>query len=51
MERRPVQIWLPDVHSEAFTAEAHRQAAAVARAAQTSDDLDFVEAVSDTRDE
>lgn len=44
---RPVQIWVPDVRSPDFAAEAQRQALRVATAAQTSDDLDFVEAVSE----
>ena len=48
---RPVQIWVPDVRSPAFAAEAHRQSAIVAAAGQTSDDMDFVEAVSDGWDE
>lgn len=43
---RPVQIWVPDVRSPAFAAEAHRQALRVAMAAQTSDDMDVVEAIS-----
>lgn len=44
---RPVQIWVPDVRSPDFAAEAQRQALRVATAAQTSDDMDFVEAVSE----
>lgn len=44
---RPVQIWVPDVRSPDFAAEAHRQAERVAAADRTSDDLEFVEAVSD----
>jgi hypothetical protein len=43
---RPVQIWVPDVRSPEFAAEAHRQARRVAIAAQSSDDMDFVEAIS-----
>ena len=43
---RPVQIWVPDVRSPEFAAEAHRQALRVAPAAQTSADMDFVEAIS-----
>ena len=30
---RPVQIWVPDTRSPAFTTEAHRQSLAVARSA------------------
>ena len=48
---RPVQIWVPDVRSPDFAAEAHRQSALVAAADRTSDDMDFVEAVSDDWDE
>lgn len=44
---RPVQIWVPDVRSSEFAAEAHRQALRVAVAAQTSDDMDFVEAITE----
>lgn len=43
---RPVQVWVPDVRTEGFSAEAHRQASLVARAAERSDDQDFIEAVS-----
>ncbi|CAN5308785.1 antitoxin MazE family protein [soil metagenome] len=48
---RPVQIWIPDVRSPEFAAEAHRQSALVAAADRASDDMDFVEAVSDDWDE
>ena len=48
---RPVQIWVPDVRSPDFTAEAHRQSALVAAADRTSDDMGFIEAVSDDWDE
>lgn len=48
---RPVQIWVPDVRSPDFTVEAHRQSALVASAGRASDDMDFVEAVSDDWDE
>jgi hypothetical protein len=44
---RPVQIWVPDVRSPDFAAEAHRQSELVAAADRASDDMDFVEAVSD----
>jgi len=44
---RPVQIWVPDVRSPDFAAEAHRQSALVAAADHASDDMDFVEAISD----
>jgi Protein of unknown function (DUF3018) len=43
---RPIQIWVPDVHSAAFADEARRQSLDVAMADAQSDDRDFVEAVS-----
>lgn len=43
---RPVQIWVPDVRSQAFADEAGRQARLVAATDHTSDDQGFVEAVS-----
>jgi hypothetical protein len=44
---RPVQIWVPDVRSPDFAAEAHRQSALVGTADRASDDMDFVEAISE----
>ncbi len=44
---RPIQIWVPDVRSAAFRAEAHRQSAAVAASASAREDQDFIDAVSD----
>ncbi|MGA9749418.1 MAG: antitoxin MazE family protein [Nocardioides sp.] len=46
---RPIQIWVPDVRSPEFAAEAHRQSALVASAA--SDDMEFVESISSDWDE
>ncbi|WP_255701669.1 antitoxin MazE family protein [Mycobacterium sp. MYCO198283] len=48
---RPLQIWVPDVRTETFAAEAHRQASLVARAGASSDDQEFVEAISAPWDE
>ncbi len=48
---RPVQIWVPDVRTEAFAAEAHRQAALVAGADEAGDDQAFIEAISTRWDE
>ena len=48
---RPIQIWVPDVRSERFATEAHRQARLVAAADARSDDQAFVEAVSADWDE
>lgn len=43
---RLVQVWVPDVRSEEFSAEAHRQSTAVAVIDRHGDDQDFIEAVS-----
>jgi hypothetical protein len=48
---RPLQVWVPDVRTETFAAEARRQAALVASADESSDDQDFVEAISTRWDE
>ena len=48
---RLVQVWVPDVRSEHFAAEAHRQSAAVASAASAGDEQLFIEAVSASWDE
>ncbi|MDA4107818.1 antitoxin MazE-like protein [Mycolicibacterium holsaticum] len=48
---RPLQVWVPDVRTESFAAEAHRQSSLVARADVNSDDQDFIEAVSTPWDE
>jgi hypothetical protein len=47
---RPIQIWVPDVRSPAFTAEAHRQSLAVANSTYEQEDQDFIDAVSDRAD-
>lgn len=47
---RPVQIWVPDVRTEAFAAEAQRQALLVARADEGGDDQDFADAISELWD-
>jgi hypothetical protein len=46
---RPVQVWVPDVRTESFASEAHRQSAVVA--VMRDDTQDFIEAVSDSWDE
>lgn len=43
---RPVQIWVPDVRSPEFAAEAHRQSIIVAESPQAADDEAFVTAIS-----
>lgn len=47
---RPIQIWVPDVRSPAFQAEAHRQSLAVATSEQARDDQAFIDAISDWGD-
>ena len=44
---RPIQIWVPDVRSPAFKAEAHRQSLAVAQSPHSDEDQAFIDAVSD----
>ncbi len=44
---RPIQIWVPDVRSRSFAAEAHRQSLAVARSRHEGEDQVFVDAISD----
>jgi hypothetical protein len=48
---RPIQIWVPDVRSPAFRAEAHRQSAAIAASAHAFDDQAFIDAASDWGDQ
>jgi len=44
---RPIQIWVPDLRSPAFVAEAHRESLAVARSPHAAEDQDFIDAISD----
>ena len=44
---RPIQIWVPDMQSPAFAAEAHRQSLAVARSPHAKADQNFIDIVSD----
>ncbi len=48
---RQIQIWVPDVRSAAYAAEAARQSRAASEADRQSDDQDFIEAVSVSWDE
>jgi Protein of unknown function (DUF3018) len=43
---RPVQIWVPDVRAPEFSAEAHRQSAAIATSECEADDQAFVDSIS-----
>ena len=44
---RPIQIWVPDVRSPAFAAEAHRQSLAVSKSRRAAEDQGFIDAVSE----
>jgi hypothetical protein len=44
---RPIQIWVPDVRSPTFAAEAHRQSLAVANSPHAKEDQEFIDAISD----
>ena len=44
---RPIQIWVPDVRSPEFAAEAHRQSLAVARSRDAERDQAFIESISE----
>ncbi|MBX0300147.1 antitoxin MazE family protein [Cryobacterium sp. 1639] len=48
---RLVQVWVPDVRSDTFASEAHRQSIAIAAAERATDDQSFIEAVSVEWDE
>ena len=48
---RPIQIWVPDVNSPEFKAEARRQSLLVAQSEQEQDDLNFIESLLDWGDE
>jgi hypothetical protein len=43
---RPIQLWVADVRSPGFAAEAHRQSAAVATSEHAADDQAFIDAIS-----
>lgn len=43
---RPIQIWVPDVRTQEFAAEARRQCLLVNESAQEADDQAFVDAIS-----
>jgi len=44
---RPIQLWVPDVSSPAFQAEARRQSLVIASSPQEAEDQAFIDAVSD----
>jgi len=45
---RPVRVWLPDIDSRTFRAEAHRQSLAIAASAAEKENQDFIDAISGT---
>lgn len=47
---RPVQLWVPDVRSAAFKAEAARQARLVAADPHEAETMAFIESVADWGD-
>ena len=44
---RPIQIWVPDVRSPEFAAEAHRASLAIAQSPYERDDQAFIDAITD----
>jgi hypothetical protein len=44
---RPIQIWVPDVDSPEFIAEAHRQSLVVANSPHAEEDQAFIDSLSD----
>ncbi len=44
---RPIQIWVPDVRTRAFSAQAHAQSLAVARSSHAKGDQSFIDEMSD----
>lgn len=43
---RPLQVWVPDVRTPEFAAQAHMQSVRVAEADKNGNEQDFVEAVA-----
>lgn len=43
---RPIQIWVPDVRTPEFVAEAHRQSALIAASEHEADDQASVDAIT-----
>ena len=44
---RPIQIWVPDVDSPEFKAEAHRESLLIASSPEEAEDQAFIDAISD----
>lgn len=43
---RPIQIWVPDVRSRDFKAQAHQQSIAAAQSRHAQDDQAFIDLIS-----
>jgi hypothetical protein len=43
----PIQIWIPDVRTAEFRAEAHRQSLAAANSPTEEEDQAFIDAISE----
>ena len=48
---RPLQVWVPDVRTATFAAEAHRQSALVAATDSHGDEQDFVDSIATSWDD
>ena len=46
---RLIEIWVPDMRSPSFAAEARRQSRAVARSRHAGEDQEFIDAISAVR--
>ncbi len=44
---RPIQIWVPDVTSPEFKAEAHRQSLLIAQSPEDAEDQAFIDSITD----
>lgn len=44
---RPIQLWVPDVRSPEFKAEAHRQSLLAATGPEAEEDQDFIDSLFD----
>jgi hypothetical protein len=47
---RPIQIWVPDVRSKEFAAEARRQSRLAGRSRYEKEEQNFIDAISDRED-
>ena len=47
---RPIQIWVPDVRSKEFKAEARRQSSLIGQSPWEREDQEFIDLISDRTD-